>query len=474
METIGTALKIIGSILAVLLAFNLIIFVHELGHFLAAKWRGLTIDRFQIWFGKPLWKKTIGGVQYGLGWIPAGGFVALPQMAPMEAIEGSNAERDPLPPIKPLDKIIVAFAGPLFSFLLALAIATIVWKVGKPADVVRTNTIGFVEAGSSAATAGLLPGDKIISINGATVDGFAGSLDSIMENIMLSEGNQIVFVVERPGVGQVSVTSGFTTGESLWFQRRALRDVGITWAQPAVVAAVYPGGPGEFAGLKPGDRIVALNGTPLQSPFQLKELMKAAGFAAGELTIERAGQQLTLTVKPESPIEPAGREPMLGIAWDDQQGVDKSIIHPGPWRQVTDSLRMMVVTFQKLVARNSSVGVDQLSGPVGIFKTKYKLLQTDGGWRRVLWFMVLFNVNLAILNMLPLPVLDGGHITLAIMEKIARKPVRARFLEAIQLACVVLLIGMMLFVTSKDIGDDLGRGSGGSGEVRFAPRSAGE
>ena len=76
--------------------------------------------------------------------------------------------------------------------------------------------------------------------------------------------------------------------------------------------------------------------------------------------------------------------------------------------------------------------------------------------------------------MLPLPVLDGGHITLAIMEKIARKPVRARFLEAIQLACVVLLIGMMLFVTSKDIGDDLGRGSGGSGEVRFAPRNAGE
>jgi regulator of sigma E protease len=118
------------NILIVVALFNVIIFVHELGHFLAAKWRGLRIDRFQIWFGKPLWKKEINGVQYGLGWLPAGGFVALPQMAPMEAVEGKNREpgeqgeqgelEEPLPPVKPLDKIIVAFAGPLFSFLLAL------------------------------------------------------------------------------------------------------------------------------------------------------------------------------------------------------------------------------------------------------------------------------------------------------------------------------------------------------------------
>ena len=113
------------NILIVVALFNVIIFVHELGHFLAAKWRGLRVDRFQIWFGKPIWKKEINGVQYGLGWIPAGGFVALPQMAPMEAVEGKNREpgeqeekQDSLPPVKPLDKIIVAFAGPLFSFLL--------------------------------------------------------------------------------------------------------------------------------------------------------------------------------------------------------------------------------------------------------------------------------------------------------------------------------------------------------------------
>ena len=101
-------------IFVVVIIFNIIIFVHELGHFLAARWRGLEVERFQIWFGKPIWKKTHNGVQYGLGWIPFGGFVALPQMAPMEAIEGENHSDKPLPPAKPIDKIIVAFAGPLF------------------------------------------------------------------------------------------------------------------------------------------------------------------------------------------------------------------------------------------------------------------------------------------------------------------------------------------------------------------------
>src|SRR5947208_5803703 len=109
-------LKFIFIALEVLLLFNLLIFVHELGHFLAARWRGLKVERFAIWFGKPIWKTKINGVEYALGSIPAGGYVSLPQMAPMEVIEGkSDTPTEPLPPISALDKIIVAFAGPLFS-----------------------------------------------------------------------------------------------------------------------------------------------------------------------------------------------------------------------------------------------------------------------------------------------------------------------------------------------------------------------
>src|SRR5580658_1807130 len=121
-------LKVVFTVLEALLALNLLIFVHELGHFLAARWRGLKVDRFAIWFGKPIWKTKINGVEYVLGTIPAGGYVSLPQMAPMEMIEGKTDEKsEQLPNISALDKIIVAFAGPLFSFSLALAFAVAVW-----------------------------------------------------------------------------------------------------------------------------------------------------------------------------------------------------------------------------------------------------------------------------------------------------------------------------------------------------------
>src|SRR5262247_1929747 len=128
-------IKIIFIFLEVLVLFNLLIFVHELGHFLAARWRGLKVDRFAIWFGKPIWKAKINGVEYALGTIPFGGYVSLPQMATMEAIEGKGeSSGKPLPAISALDKIIVAFAGPLFSFLLAVAFAVVVWIVGKPVN----------------------------------------------------------------------------------------------------------------------------------------------------------------------------------------------------------------------------------------------------------------------------------------------------------------------------------------------------
>src|SRR5215475_13915102 len=153
-------LKFILIFLEVLLLFNLLIFVHELGHFLAARWRGLKVDRFAIWFGKPIWKAKINGVEYALGTIPAGGYVSLPQMATMEAIEGKGeSSAEPLPAISALDKIIVAFAGPLFSFLLALVFALVVMTVGRPvSEAGTTTTIGYVEKDGPAYKAGLRPG----------------------------------------------------------------------------------------------------------------------------------------------------------------------------------------------------------------------------------------------------------------------------------------------------------------------------
>ena len=162
--------------LEVILLFNLLIIVHELGHFLAARWRGLVVEKFAIWFGKPLWSKTINGIEYRLGCIPAGGFVAVPQLAPMESIEGKTSQDySHLPPVSPLDKIIVAVAGPVFSLGLAFLFACIVWGVGRPvSESEKTAVIGYVLPGGPADKGGLQPGDKILSVNGHRVTRIQG------------------------------------------------------------------------------------------------------------------------------------------------------------------------------------------------------------------------------------------------------------------------------------------------------------
>src|SRR5437667_2831824 len=173
--------RVIFILLEVLILFNLLIVVHELGHFLAARWRGLYIEKFGVWFGKPLWKKKINGVQYSLGSLPFGGFVALPQLAPMDIIEGkADMDRAKLPKISALDKIIVAIAGPLFSLLLALFFAAVVWAVGHPgSEADSTAVVGYVAPESPAQKAGLKPGDKILEVDGKPVRRFLGMTDSV-------------------------------------------------------------------------------------------------------------------------------------------------------------------------------------------------------------------------------------------------------------------------------------------------------
>ena len=221
--TAGEVLRFIILVAEVLLVFNLMILVHEWGHFLAARWRGLKVEAFYIWFGKPLWKKTINGVEYGLGSIPAGGFVKLPQMAPMDAIEGESTSSEPLPPITPLDKIIVAFAGPLFSFGLACVFALLVSWLGKPqTESFVTTTVGYVAADSPAQKAGIKVGDVVKAIDGHPIRRFEGFVDSVRWGIISSEGETIQFDVEREGKSVPTIEVAVQVGRERGSQRKGL------------------------------------------------------------------------------------------------------------------------------------------------------------------------------------------------------------------------------------------------------------
>src|SRR6476660_9466214 len=218
-------LKFIFIGLEVLLLFNLLIFVHELGHFLAARWRGLKVDRFAVWFGKPLWTTKTNGGEYALGTIPAGGYVSLPQMATMEMIEGKGeSSGQPLPPVAPLDKIIVAVAGPLFSLLLGFVFAVIVWRVGKP-EPADTTKIGWVDPNGPAWNAGLRPGDVIKSVDGHRVRCYSPpSQDSITWRIVTSKGTNIMVDYTR-GKEQRQALVTPTNLPTQWYERKSLRKV---------------------------------------------------------------------------------------------------------------------------------------------------------------------------------------------------------------------------------------------------------
>jgi len=475
MEILLSVLRFVGVLILVILMFNLMIVVHEWGHFLAGRWRGLYIDRFQIWFGKPIWKKTYNGVQYGLGSIPAGGFVSLPQMAPMESIEGKVEGDEPvkqLPPITPLDKIIVAFAGPLFSFLLAVVFAVVVWVVKKPvSEAVGTTTIGSVLKDSPAEKAGIKVGDTIRSIDGEKVERFLGMNKSIMWTVIASENKDLEVELERPGVGPMKVTvirpeeANEEKIEGGWLRqawnyvsrRPALRTIGVGPMISPVVADFRENGPALDAGFHKGDLIVSIDGKAVHSMEDVTGFAWEAG-RPHEVGVLRKDTPKTITVTPRVP-EKNGEKPQIGIVMSNEG--KRTLVRENPVVQVIDSFNAIVRTLKAVFTPKSDVKAGHLSGPVGIMGTYYDLFKDPEGWRLALWFSVLLNVNLAILNLLPFPVLDGGHITMASYEWLTRRAIPVRFLEVVQTAFVLLLLGFMAFVTLKDVGDRIPDGNGG-------------
>lgn len=533
MDTLFTVLKTIGIILEVLLIFNLLIFVHELGHFLAAKWRGLYVEEFALWFGKPLWKKKIGGVTYAINSIPAGGYVKLPQMAPMESMEGKSGDlpEEARKPISALDKIIVAFAGPLFSFLLACAFAVVVWQIGRPmAERESSVIIGEVQKGSPAAEVGLKPGDVIIAVDDIPVNRFVGQgKDAILWRVVRSEGGTVKFTIRRDGK-MMDFTPTPRIPGTKFYERKATRTVGIVPSVTPLIGEVEPGGPAAAAGLRKGDFITHANGVPLYSEMGISDFIRDHPGVAITLTVEREGRTMEVPFKPglprvteggvvkDGPAEKAGLKPgdaivsvdgktlnsaiaifdyiigrkdsamemvvrrggleekltitpaynadmqrfMIGAGFRDDDGITFDMygrgktVYPGPWEQIKISVGAIVSTIDAVASSKSDIKLQHMGGPVMMMNVYYRLFKQDEGWKLALWFSVLLNVNLALLNMLPLPVLDGGHITLALVEAVRRRPVNLRLLEWIQTGCALLIIGFMLYVTFYDTQDLFG------------------
>ena len=444
--------RVILVIFEVLIIFNLLIVVHEIGHFLAARWRGLYIEKFGIWFGKSLWKKKINGVQYSLGTLPFGGFVALPQLAPMDIIEGkADVDRTQLPPVLALDKIIVAVAGPLFSFLLAIAFAAIVWVVGYPVNESdMTTTIGYIMPDSPAEKVGLRPGDKILEVDGKTVTRFLGMNDSVSWAVVRSEGETIPVKFERSGKVETVQVEPYKAETRGW-RRKSVRQLLILPAETAIIDKVELNSPAAAAGLQRRDIIRGFNQQPIYNPIALLEYIRKHPDEALTLDVERKGSRFEVQVRPAPLLTEGKMQPRIGIQWDTSGQM--SIAHPSPIELIHNSVTSTLNTLGAVASPKSDVKLQHLSGPIGIGRIYYLFFVSERGWQLALWLSVVLNVNLAILNMLPIPVLDGGHILFGLIESIRRKPLNMRVLEYVQGACTVLIIGLIVYITFFDVQD---------------------
>jgi regulator of sigma E protease len=536
-----------------------LIFVHELGHFLAAKACGVRVLKFSLGFGPPVgfgpfrlrWVRS--GTEYVIAWFPLGGFVKMLG----EPMPGGEASPDAVQGAAPDEylyakrtwqKLFITFAGPAMNLGLPVVAFALVLFVGVPRP---TSVIGMVERGSPAAEVGLAPGDRILSVDGEPVRWWQEASDAIAE----SERERVELEVARGGESlrfEVPVESravldlfggvtasgwiglgsrrlpallgvpsrdapgaraGLRSGDRVthldgepvgdWEALRAayeqafrlgasdrvafeverfapgaetpvvasvavprlasLEALGVISAT-ILVSVVSPGMPAAEAGIEPGDLLLAVDGRPVGSFDSFANTVRASGGRSLEITYARVGETMTRSVTPrlravEGPLEIEGMTEdvyQIGIghalaAMPGDVALDRErnplVALP---RAVAMTVDMTVVFLQgigKLVS--GEVGTDKLAGPIGIAEIARKSL--DLGWQTYLSTMILISINLGIVNLLPIPILDGGQALIYLIEGVKRSPISLRTREIVQQTGLVMIVMLMALAFWNDL-----------------------
>ena len=424
----------------VVFLFGAAIFVHEFGHFWVARKRGLKVEGFAIGFGPKIFSWVRDGIEYSVRWIPAGGFVKLPQMVTSSAIEGAN-KKDEIPPAPPFSRILVAVAGPFMNVVFAFVIATLVYFVGLPVPV-NPSIIGYVDPSSPEAKMGIHDGDRIIAINDKAVK----SWEEIYNTTILALTNILPVTIVHESTPNVFTTNTFMLKAEV-NTLVGLKTLDLDPRDHLIVKSISPGDPAEAAHMKVDDEVVGFAGVPISSRQQLISLIQKRGGAATPIVVKRGDARLFLSVTPA--LDPTTKKCRIGVGFS--QGMDHyEVEHPTPWAQVEGVCEQVYGTLSALAhSHESGVKASDLSGPVGIIGVLAVQCSTD--YRLALSFLVMLNINLAIINLLPLPVLDGGHVLLALIERARRRPLSVSVVENTTTAFAVLLISFMLYVTFFDI-----------------------
>lgn len=436
----------IEYVLTMIVVLGVLVFVHELGHFVAAKLFGVRVERFSIGFPPRLFGVKVGETDYCISIVPLGGYVKLSGMID-ESMDATQMDKEPEPyefRAKPTyQKVIIITAGVVMNFLFAIGVlGMMLWFQGEPID--PTTRIGYVEAGGLADSIGVQVDDEILEINGQEVSVWQDVNEAFINNL----GSTIIFQLKRE--------DQFLTKELSWdnLKLKDMERLRIYPWRPAAVGEVVPNYPAIEAGLQSNDRIVAINDTTINSWFDMTKIVSASAEKPLDFKVLRGTDTLALAITPTVLVQTDadGNETKLGrigISYvQDYRDIDfLSSIVKGYDRAILLG-KLNILGFSRLLSGKEDAR-ESLAGPIAIAQAATQIAQRS--LVQFIEFIALLSIVLAIVNILPIPALDGGHLVIILIEGIMKRPLALKTKMMVQQVGMALLLVLMVFVFYNDI-----------------------
>lgn len=449
-------MAVLQSVLAFILVLGLLITFHEFGHYWVARRCNVKILRFSIGFGRPLWKKVFGEdrTELVIAALPLGGYVKM-----LDEREGEVREDEKHRSFNNqslANRFAIVSAGPIFNFIFAVFAYWIMFMTGvsglKP-------VVGEVAQDSPAMHAGIEAGQEIIRVDGRETPTWGTVVEATVSRI-IEEGGITYTVLRKDGSqGEVRLDlSGISIDDMA--EGQLLNELGLSPKRPvypAVIGDVSPGGAAETGGLLPGDEIVAVDGKDVDGWTEWVNIVRSSPGQTLDVIVQRAGSELRLTITPESIIDDSETIGRIGAAVSADMEMDTSLVaiqRFGPVAALYEGMKktwdMSLMTLRilgKMIVGEASV--KNLSGPITI--AHYAGQTASIGLAAFLGFIAIVSVSLGVLNLLPVPVLDGGHLLYYLVELVKGSPVSEDVQLAGQQVGIAILLGLMSIAFYNDI-----------------------